>query len=183
MVQLVGLLLVVVGVSAIINQPTNATTKLASPLDINPPSSSNTSSLVTKSQSARALQGEPREPRHLLGALAAGLQRLQNSLRGGREEKEEDEEKKDERKHESKTETGVVHHHFHHGSSDSAVQAAGWTVEPVRAELLPACRTEFVLVESVHYTDVVTKECSLTNHTQCRVEPYQDCKEKVNHQE
>ena len=37
------------------------------------------------------------------------------------------------------------------------------------------CRLEYVVVESVHYSEIVTKECRTFNETSCTNETYEEC--------
>ena len=41
------------------------------------------------------------------------------------------------------------------------------------------CRVEYVVVESVHYSEVMTTECRSHNLTSCHTEPYEECHDQL----
>ena len=41
------------------------------------------------------------------------------------------------------------------------------------------CKLEYVVVESVHYSEVMTTECRSHNLTSCHTEPYEECHDQL----
>ena len=53
------------------------------------------------------------------------------------------------------------------------------TVEEVVVAEDRSCRLEYVVVETVHYSEVMTTECRSHNLTSCHTQPYEECHDQL----
>ena len=74
-----------------------------------------------------------------------------------------------------------IHANLHkkQDTPEKDVTANSDTVDEVVVADNRGCRVEYVVVESVHYSEVMTTECRSHNLTSCHTEPYEECHDQL----